>query len=362
MCPEVALDLFTARQGGYHNYRIPGIIAAPNGDLLAYCEARLGQGGDWDLIDILMRRSTDGGLHWDPAEKLVDHRDFAGGGLNNVVMIADTITGEVHALFCREYATVYAMKSSDNGHSFCDPVEITAVFEPLRSEYPWQVVALGPGHGIQLRGGRLIVPVWLSTSEGQNRHRPSVVTLIYSDDHGAHWQVGPLVARHGADSINPSETVAVELADGRLLFNIRNELMICRRLIATSLDSGQTWGTPAFDAALLEPQCMGSILSLGEHIVFTNPDNLDQTLPGARGRAYDRKRLTVKLSSDDCRTWPHSRVIEPGPAGYSDMVAAADGHIICFYERGYIERQTDTQFLSAARFTMAWIKENNADD
>jgi sialidase-1 len=356
------LDLFTARRGGYYSYRIPGIITAPNGDLLAYCEARLGSGGDWDLIDIQMRRSRDNGLSWEPAQTLLDHQEFEGGGLNNCVMIADRVTNEVHTLFCRGYSAVYQMHSGDNGRSFSDPVEITDLFVPYREEFPWQVVALGPGHGIQLHSGRLIVPLWLALGVGSNRHQPSIVTLIYSDDHGESWQRGPIVAWHDGRRVCPSETVAVELSNGHLLLNLRNQSPECRRLVATSADGGKTWTTPVYDEALLEPKCMGSIVGLDGAVVFANPDNLEQTLPGAQGRSYDRKRLTIQLSEDDCRSWAYKRVIEAGPAAYSDLATTADGRIICFLERGYMDRHTSPQYLTAARLDLAWIKENNADD
>ena len=68
------IDLFTARTDGYHNYRIPGIVTAADGNILAYCEARHGTGSDWDPIDILMRRSHDDGLTWDGRDSEVDLR------------------------------------------------------------------------------------------------------------------------------------------------------------------------------------------------------------------------------------------------------------------------------------------------
>ena len=70
--------------------------------------------------------------------------------------------------------------------------------------------------------------------------------------------------------------------------------------------------------------------------------------------AHDRKRLTVKVSVDECRTWPYARVIEPGPSGYSDLAEAPDGAILCIYECGMIERMTDTRSLTVARFGLDW--------
>ena len=71
--------------------------------------------------------------------------------------------------------------------------------------------------------------------------------------------------------------------------------------------------------------------------------------------AHDRKRVTVKASVDECQTWPWSRVIEPGPSGYSDLAQAPDGSILCIYECGMLERMTDTRLLTVARFSLDWV-------
>lgn len=348
-------DLFTAQTNGYHNYRIPGIVTAGDGSILAYCEARMGSGGDWDLIDIQMRRSNDGGRTWQPSETLVHHTDFEDGGVHNFVMIVDHITGGLHALFGVNYARVFSMYSTDHGRSFSNPLEITDVFADFRAEYNWKVCATGPGHGIQLQNGRLLVPVWLSTGEGAGGHRPSVITSMYSDDHGKSWQAGAIIAQHDPRIVNPSETVAVELSDGRVLFNIRSESREHRRLTAISPDGANQWSMPEFDNTLLEPVCMGSILGLRKTpntIVFANPSNLEQTLPGAKDHTFDRKRLTYFVSKDDCQTWTNQKVIEEGPSGYCDLTEAPDGSILCFYERGYNTRMTDTKYLTIVRFTI----------
>jgi sialidase-1 len=108
---------------------------------------------------------------------------------------------------------------------------------------------------------------------------------------------------------------------------------------------------------------MASILRLEQrapdgtpNILFVNPDNLENELISAGGNlAHDRKRLTVKLSGDDCGTWRVSRVLEPGPSGYSDLAQAMDGTILCIYECGMIDRMTDTANVTVARFDLRWV-------
>jgi sialidase-1 len=360
---------FAARTGGYHNYRVPGILCTPNGVILATVEARRGHGGDWDGNDVLLRRSSDGGATWCEAQTVADCDHYGPGPISNFVLIGDRPDGSVHALYCHNYERVFSMRSTDDGASFSSPREITASLEAFRKEYPWRVIATGPGHGIELDSGRLVVPVWMSTGEGTEfgtgklGHRPSNVASIYSDDGGESWQCGETVVYNSERVKNPSETIPVQLSDGRVLFNIRSESKENRRLIATSPDGAQGWQIERWDEALLEPVCMASILKLEQlspqgipSIAFANPDNLENELtPPGRALAHDRKRLTVKLSPDDCQTWPVARVLESGPSGYSDLAQAQDGTILCIYEDDMLDRMTDTRFVTVARFDLDWL-------
>jgi len=219
-------DLFTAGTAGYATYRIPGMIVTSRGTLLAYCEARKSLQGDWGTIDIMMRRSTDAGATWDKQRKIVNitgkvvqnvvalKQNLAKEGeitVNNPVAIADRRTGAVHFLYCVEYGRCYYMRSDDDGQTFYEPVDITGTFDNFRDEYDWKVLATGPGHGIQLKNGRLLVPVWLSTGTGGHAHRPSCVSVVYSDDYGKTWRRGEIVVAN-PNPVNPSETVPVQLA------------------------------------------------------------------------------------------------------------------------------------------------------
>src|SRR5690606_2417715 len=132
---------------------------------------------------------------------------------NNPVLIADR-DGTVHMLFCLEYERVFYQRSGDDGVTWSSPVEITACFDAFKKDYAWKVLATGPNHGIQLKNGRLVVPVWLSTGEGGNAHRPSVTATVFSDDGGRTWQAGEIAVPCTDTWINPNETVAVELVDG----------------------------------------------------------------------------------------------------------------------------------------------------
>ena len=376
------VDLFEAGKDGYALYRIPGIVVTPKGTLLAYCEAREHSGNDWDAIDILLRRSTDGGKTWlerqniaavegkvekNPAalkQKVGRAEDVT---LNNPVAIVEQKSGVVHFLFCAEYNRCFHMRSDDDGKTFSKPVEITATFEKFRDDYPWQAFATGPAHGIQLKNGRLVVAVWLSKGTGGNAHRPSVMSTIYSDDKGKTWQRGEIVANETEPLTNPNETVVAQLADGRVMLNIRSESKANRRAVAFSADGATKWTKPAFDDKLLEPICMASLCRLSEkpasdknRLLFANPNTLDRADgKAAPGVGRDRKNLTVQLSYDEGKTWDVSRVLEAGFSGYSDLAVGPDGVIYCFYERGSTDGKSPyrTDRLTVARFNLEWLSD-----
>lgn len=361
------VDLFESGVGGYAVYRIPGIVRTTGGTLLAYCEARRSSASDWGEIDVLLRRGLRDGAEWEAARRIVEpprgpknplavRQGLGREGevtVNNPVAIADRKRGVVHFLYCVEYARCYYMRSDDDGRTFGAAVDLTPVFERFRPEYPWQVLATGPGHGVQMRSGRLVVPVWLSTGTGGHAHRPSAVSVITSDDGGRSWERGEIVAAHPT-LVNPSETAAVERRDGSLLLNIRHEGPQRRRAVTVSRDGARGWGPLCFDDALPEPVCMGSLQRLTgfrgrerSRILFSNPHNPEDRR---------RRNLTVKLSYDEGRTWPVARPLDPGGAGYSDLAVGPGRRIHCLYERGdLVGNQTRLRALTLASFDLAWL-------
>lgn len=369
------IDLFKAGENGYKLQHIPGIVVTAKGTVLAWCEARL-KGGDWDQIDILMRRSTDEGKTWGEAKKIadvpgpktknafalavkgVDPKDVT---YNNPVLIADK-DGTVHMLFCLEYMRCFCQRSTDDGLTWSTPVEITATFEAFKKDYDWKVLATGPDHSIQLRTGRLVVPVWLSTGTGGNAHRPSVTSTIYSDDQGKTWKAGEIAVPCTEEWINPNETVAIELADGSVMLNVRSESKAHRRLVTVSKDGATSWSTPKFDDALLEPICMGGIVRYSlaaagdkDRILFSNPDNLSRA-DGKEiaGKNRDRKNVSVKVSYDEGKTWAVNKPIEPSWSAYSDIAVTKSGTILCFYGTGEKSSFAGDR-LTVARFNLEWL-------
>jgi sialidase-1 len=372
------VDIFEAGKDGYALYRIPGIVVTKQGTVLAYCEARRTGKSDWDTIDIMLRRSKDGGKTWDAMRKI---SDVPGPKTKNPVALAQKLgntndvtynnataivdkDGTVHFLFCLEYCRAFYMQSKDEGVTWSTPVEITAAFDKFRPEYDWKVLAAGPAHGIQLQNGRLVVPVWLSTGEGGHAHRPSAVSVVYSDDQGKTWQRGDMVVAH-PELKNPSETIVVQLADGRIMLNIRSESKEHRRAVSISQDGATKWSKIQFDEALLEPVCMASIIRVSDkktggkdRIAFANPDNLTRKDGKEKPEmSRDRINLAVKLSYDEGKTWAVNKRLEEGFSGYSDLAMTKGGTILCFYERGSTDAKSSTKTgrLTVARFNLEWL-------
>lgn len=363
------IDLFEGGKDGFSLYRIPGIVVTNKGTALAYCEARKTSGSDWGEIEVHLRRSTDGGKTWDAAKQIAHHGDrieglptLQEGGdkqqtVNNPVAIVDRVNGAVHFLYCINYQRCFYMRSEDDGVTFSNPVEITAAFEKFREKYAWTVLATGPGHGIQLISGRLLVPVWLAAGKN-GAHAPSVTAVVYSDDFGKTWHAGDIALEDTAKVNDPNETAAVQLSDGRVMLNARTKAQANRRVTTVSVDGATGWSPPRFDQALWDPICMGSIVRLSlmpdadkNRILFSNPhslklDEAGQPVPGAGG---PRQNLSIKMSLDEAKTWAYDKVLEPGSSAYSDLAVLPDSTVLCFYERG--------KLLTVARFNAEWVSD-----
>ncbi len=334
------LDLFVSGTDGYHTFRIPALITCESGTILAFCEGRKGHRGDSGNIDIVLKRSFDGGKTWQPMQTIWDD------GLNvcgNPCPVIDSSTGTVWLLLTHNLGhdherdimagtsegsrTVWVMKSTDDGASWSQPKEITSTTK--REDWTWY--ATGPGVGIQTSTGRLVIPCdhALLGSKIYGSH------IIYSDDHGASWKLG------GAATPNCNECQVAELTDGRLILNMRSYHGESRRAISTSTDGGMTWTVPALDIYLVEPRCQASLIRNGDTFLFSNP------------AGKKRMKMTVKMSTDDCGYWPYSRLINEGRSAYSCLSVLKDGRIACFYERGE-EHAYDV--ITFATFTEEWIK------
>ena len=344
--------VFTAGQEGYHTYRIPALLATKQGTLLAICEGRKTGRGDHGDLDLVLKRSSDGGKTWGPLELIYEEGGAEKVTIGNPCPVVDQATGVIWLPFNRDNDRVLMTSSSDDGKTWSKPRDITA--ETKAKDWNWY--ATGPGNGIQLtRGkhqGRLVIPcdhrvASLQTDKadkgdkgGWNHSGRSHV--IYSDDHGQTWQLG------GSTDFGMNECAVVELADGTLMLNSRSYRGKACRGVSLSKDGGATWAPTTDDPALVESVCQASLIAAAPHanpeagknvLVFSNP-----AVPSGR------TRLTVRLSLDEGKTWPHSRLVCEGSSAYSSLAALPGGEIGLLYERdGYKQ-------IAFARFSLDWIK------
>ena len=366
------VEMFRGHEFGYLCYRNPSLVVTTKGTILAFCEARKNDCNDWDDIDLVERRSFDNGLTWTKMWVVADDGPKTCG---NQCPVVDRQTGTIWMLFCKVNQQIFAIKSTDDGATWSQPREITQdVVDPS-----FDYVGTGPGHAIQLRSGRLLVPCWADSSagpEGPVKWRPGLPTgvgqatggkfdlaecswVFFSDDHGVTWRRGGILDRNTTE-----ECCVMESVDGSVYMNMRWSKKTFRRGFAWSRDGGLTWSKVAFDQTLFDPRCEASLVRFTDQerfqknrVLFSNPAS--QTTP-ANPKA--RNHLTVRISYDECQTWSVSKVIDKGPSGYSDLAIAPDMTILCIYNarpRKLKEaRKPDWKSGSAivlARFNLEWL-------
>jgi sialidase-1 len=335
------VEVFRAGEGGYHTYRIPALIVTQKGTLLAFCEGRRGGSGDGGDIDLLLKRSRDNGQTWS-AQQVV--ADLGADTIGNPAPVLDRKTGTIFLLLTRNPGnvterqiidrsvpgtrTVWLTRSTDDGATWAPPLEVTsAVKQP-----DWTWYATGPGNGIQLRDGRLVVPCdhMVAGTKAYYSH------VIYSDDGGRTWKLG------GSAGDKTNESAVVELRDRSLLINMRSYQNGNRRAVSYSRDRGQTWTGPKLDDALIDPVCQASLIRFRkDRLLFSNPAGVM------------RVRMTVRMSRDEGRTWPVARLVHEGPSAYSSLAQLKDGRIGLLYERG---DKSPYERITFALFDRAWLE------
>lgn len=347
--PLQHVDVFVSGRDGYAGYRIPAVDTAPDGSLLAFAEARkhnlADPGGKGQEIDLVLKRSTDSGVTWS-AMKVVEHSGEFWSSANPATVV-DRQNGRiwVHYLRCQpgrgtdaarpgtDDVSNLARTSDDHGVTWSEPIDLTRVARDL-DDPQWRLSVPGPGGAIQDRAGRLIVPMW--------RFAPWGAFALFSEDHGRTWQRGALApGKEGGD-----EDQLVELSDGRILFDIRQQRGPHRWQTASS-DGGRTWSAARAGQAVT-PVCCAieryTLKSAGDdrdRIVWTGPLG-----PG-------RNKLVVRTSYDEGQTFAHERLIADEPAAYSDLTLLKDKSVGVLWERGNYRFITftrlDREFLEPGR-------------
>ncbi len=338
-------QVFVGGRDAIHTYRIPSMVVTRNGTILVFCEGRRDRADDGSPTNLVLKRSLGnfgplspahvqdsaavrrvrkGRIVWQPMQVLIASK--AGEAYMNPVPIIDQNDGTIFLLvnpYPQPYkdapAHILLMKSSDEGATWSSPTEISQ---------GTGLKELGPGIGIQMQGGRLVAP----TYDG----------VIFSDDHGKTWKSGrKLPGLYG-------ETQVTELVDGSLMIIVREGV---HRTVAISKDGGLTWGKPWDNVALTGPkEYQGCQASLIRYSRKKDGTSMDRLLFSGPADPDHRLNMTVKLSYDEGKTWPVSKLIKKGPGGYSSLTVFPDGTIGLVYETGI-----GFGNLSFARFDLGWL-------
>lgn len=361
--------LFKASQDpGYACFRIPAIVRTTDGTLLAFAEGRVLNCGDAADIDLVVKRSTDGGRTWGPLQVV---NEGAGDTHGNPAPIVDRDTGriwlaETYNTGRKDSASCsvpcdrspHLQYSDDDGKTWSEPRDLSPEILPA----DWNSwYATGPVHGIQLThgryAGRLVFGVNTETWDG-SRVSANHAALIVSDDHGGHWRIGATdtwpIAADGTFRQKPSELTLAERTDGSVLVSGREQdgTDLGHRTQAVSRDGGGSFAAPFRDLPdLYTPQVQGSMLRVGDRILLACPADPDR-----------RRTMTVRSSYDGGRTWDsvdRGTVVTTDWSGYSDLVRADHDTVGLLYEGGAVDARDEIRF---ARFTEDWLAPRRGPD
>ncbi|MDD3468388.1 MAG: sialidase family protein [Thermoguttaceae bacterium] len=327
-----SVAVFHSGQDGYASYRIPAIIEAADGTLLAFCEARKNNqadpGYDGQEIDLVLKRSSDGGQTWGVMQMLRD-ADTNWSAANPSPLL-DRVTGRLWCLYLLDVpgantfqarpgtndCQTLAIYSDDSGATWSQPIDLTNICRD-QSDTTWRSTVIGPGGAVQDAAGRLLFPAW--------KH-PWGNFCVYSADHGKTWQRGQMVP--GGQTGDEDQLVA--LTDETLMMDYRqNGAGVKHRWRTLSRDGGVTWSEP-FTGEVVSPVAC-AIERFTEKQTGDDADRLVWTGPTAPKRA----RLVLRVSTDEGRSFDQANelVIFDGLAAYSDMQRLTNGDIGILWEK-----------------------------
>lgn len=316
-------ELFSEGEEPGRSYRIPAMVVLPGDVLLAFAESRVDAMSDLLDINLVMKRSLDGGRTWSGLQVV---QDIGRHTIHSPCPVFDRETATVWLPYCVDYETLYIIESSDAGLNWSEPRQLSQ--ELQLPEGTW--CHNGPGNGIQLSSGRLVIPTSLGGS-----------SVIYSDDHGQSWALGHPVGKG-------EEPQVFERADGAVCANLRNTRG-GHRIVACSPDGGGSWGPWEYDTGLPDAGTQASILrytseaaGLRNRLLFSNP-----------GAPY-RGEFTVRMSYDEGESWKVSRLVYEGAAGYSQLAVLSDYTILALFETGRYDLR---ESITLIRVTLDWLTE-----
>lgn len=357
-CYKTAIGVRHAGDDGVAAYRIPGLVTSNKGTLLATYDVRHNNSVDLqEYIEIGLSRSIDKGVSWEPMRIPMSFGENGGlpkaqNGVGDPAILVDEHRGTIwiigtwahgmgnqRAWFSSQpgmdkdhTAQLMIVKSEDDGKTWSEPINITKEVKESSSFFLLE----GPGRGITMHNGTLVFPMQFI-----DKNRMPHAGIIYSKDHGKTWKVSNPAKE------NTTEAQVVELKQGELMLNMRDNRGGSRAIMTTN-DMGETWQEHSSSrSALIEPICMASLIKvrakdncLGKDILlFSNPNS-----------TKSRNNITVKASLDNGLTWKEANqmLLDEGTSwGYTCLTMVDKETVGILYES------------SAAQITFETIKLND---
>jgi sialidase-1 len=317
------MPIFTPGEEPGRGYRIPAMIVLPGDIVLAFSESRINAMSDLLDIHIVMKKSLDGGETWSPMQII---EDVGTHTVHSPCPVYDQETQTVWLPYCIDYQTLFITNSTDSGLTWSEPHNLSQ--ELGLPDGTW--CHNGPGNGIQTSKGRLVIPTSLDDAR-----------VIYSDDHGLTWEIGEPIGPGG-------EPQVLERVDGTLCANLRSTRG-GYRIQACSNNGGETWEPWSYNEDLPAAGTQASILrfttetsSDRNRVLFSNP-----------GAPY-RGEFTIRLSYDEGVTWPVSKLVYQGAAGYSSLAVLSDHSILALFETGRYDLR---ESITLIKLNLEWLTE-----
>jgi len=329
-------DLFNAsKDSKIACYRIPAIVTAANGDLVAAIDERVPSCGDlkWSKdINIVVRRSSDNGKTWSDIEMVVDFPE--GQSASDPSMIVDGETKEIFLFYNfmdldkeKDVYYLHYVKSSDNGKTWGEPVDITS--QIAKPEWKNDFKFITSGRGIYTSTGKML-HCMVNLNNGLH--------VFGSDNHGNSWYFIDTPVKPG------NESKIVELANGNWMINSRANGK-GMRYVHVSNDEGLTWESRA-EPALIDPGCNGSII---RYTLIEDGYKKNRLLFSNAKMEKERRNMTVRVSYDEGKSWTEGKTIYEGGSAYSSLTVLKNGDIGLLFEKdGYKENP----FVS---FSLKWL-------